>query len=128
MQSSIIKHAEEWARANDEYPLYSVDPEALGEHFALAESAVVLAEGSEAGAIVVVEAGNGDLTRAISACRPDVPVVAVTPSLKVARQLMVNRGVDPIHSSGDAVKEARDAGFAGSVVCLDGDGKLSVLA
>jgi len=105
-----------------------VEPESLGENFALADSAVCLADGSEAGAIVVSEGGNGDLTRAISACRPDVTVVAVTPSLKVARQLMVNRGVYPIHSSSDALTEARGAGFAGSVVLLDGDGKLSVVA
>merc|ERR1719331_3368045 len=129
MQQSIITHAEEWARTNEEYPLYAVDPEALGDNFAFAESAVVLAEASEASAIVVVEGGNGDLTRAISACRPDVPVVSVTASLKVARQLMVNRGVFPIHAeSGDPVAAARDAGFTGSVVFLDGDGKLSVIA
>jgi len=128
MQQSIITHAENWARANDEFPLYTVEPESLGENFALADSAVCLADGSEAGAIVVSEGGNGDLTRAISACRPDVTVVAVTPSLKVARQLMVNRGVYPIHSSSDALTEARGAGFAGSVVLLDGDGKLSVVA
>jgi pyruvate kinase len=127
MQQSIITHAEDWARTNDEYPMYSVDPDALGENFALAESAVVLAEGSEASAIVVVETGNGDLTRAISACRPDVPVVSVTPSLKVARQLMVNRRVFPINSSGDALKEARDSGVVtDSAVFLDGDGKLSL--
>merc|ERR1711988_1333995 len=43
MQQSIITHAEDWARTNDEYPLYTVDPDSLGENFALAESAVVLA-------------------------------------------------------------------------------------
>merc|ERR1719181_1354903 len=129
MQQSIITHAEDWARENDEYPMYSVYPDALGEDFAFAESAVVLAEGAMTGAIVVVENGKGDLTRAISACRPDVPIVSVTPSQKIARQLMVNRGVYPIYtSSSDAVKEARDAGFTGSVVFLDGDGKLSVIA
>merc|ERR1719198_1430639 len=48
MQQSIITHAEEWARTNDEYPMYSVDPDALGEDFAFAESAVVLAEASNA--------------------------------------------------------------------------------
>jgi pyruvate kinase len=131
MQTSIITHAEEWARVNDEYPMYAVDPEALGENAGLAESAVVLAEGAMTGAIVVVENGKGDLTRAISACRPDVPIVAVTPSQKVARQLMVNRGVYPIcaASGADPVKLARDAGFASdSVVLLDGESKISVVA
>jgi pyruvate kinase len=131
MQTSIITHAEEWARVNDEYPMYAVDPEALGENAGLAESAVVLAEGAMTGAIVVVENGKGDLTRAISACRPDVPIVSVTPSQKIARQLMVNRGVYPIcaASGADPVKLARDAGFASdSVVLLDGESKISVVA
>ena len=29
MQQSIITHAEDWARENDEYPMYSVDPLAI---------------------------------------------------------------------------------------------------
>jgi len=127
MQTSIINHAEAWARAQERFPEYAVDPDALGDVFGLAESAVVLAEGSDASAIVVVDTGKGDLTRAVSACRPDVPIVAVSPSLKVARQLMVNRGVYPICSSKDPVAAARDAGFSGSVILLDGDSKLSVV-
>merc|ERR1719353_1913958 len=93
MQTNIITWAEKWQRDQDEYPSYSVEPDALGELYATAQSAVVMAEGKDAGAIVVVESGTGATTRALSAVRPDVPVVAISPSMKVCRQLIVGRAV-----------------------------------
>jgi len=132
MQSSIIGHTEKWAREQDNFPLYCVDPDALGEHYALAQSAVVLSESAEASALVVVENGDGSLTRAIAACRPDMAVVPISPSIKVCRQLIISRATYPVHASSpvdDPVKAARDAGYAtdGPIVLLDADGKLSVV-
>merc|ERR1719453_2856411 len=133
MQTNIISWAEKWQREQDEYPSYAVEPEALGDMYAMAQSAVVMADGSDAGAIVVVEGGNGAATRAISAVRPDVPVVAISKSLKVCRQLIVGRAVYPICSddTSDPVKLARDAGFAPagqSVVLVGADGAVSIVA
>jgi len=134
MQSNIITHSESWAREQDQFPMYSVEPDALGPMYGIAQSAAVLAEGADCGAIGVVEDGNGDLSRAVAACRPDVPVVPITKSMKVCRQLMISRGLYPICAEGevaDAVAAARDAGFAPSdeaVVLLAGDGSLIVKA
>lgn len=130
MQSNIISWAEKWSRDQDELPAYTVDPDALGELYPVAQSAALLAESSEATAIVVVESGNGETAQALAACRPDVPVVVACKSMKVCRQLMVSRGLYPVQTDGaaDMVKLAKDAGFAGDgpVVVLDADGKLSV--
>jgi len=131
MQTSIITHAEKWQRDQDEYPSYSVEPDALGELYATAQSAVVMAEGKDAGAIVVVESGNGELTRALSAVRPDVPVVAISPSMKVCRQLIVGRAVYPIctDDASDPAKIARENGYAPNgqpVVIVSADGTVSV--
>jgi pyruvate kinase len=132
MQTNIISWTEKWQREQSEFPMYSVEPDALGEHYAPAQSAVVLAEGADAGAIVVVETGAGELTRALAAVRPDVPVVAICSSLKVCRQLIISRGVYPVHApdGGDAVKLARDAGFAPkdeALVLLEG-GSMKLVA
>ena len=64
----------------------------------------------DAAAIVVVEPpltelvslrhSQGALTRAVSqgsAARPDVPIVALSSSLKVCRQLSISRAVVPAH-------------------------------
>jgi len=133
MQSNIISWAEKWQREQDEYPSYSVEPDALGELYATAQSAVVMAEGKDAGAIVVVEGSNGETTRALAAVRPDVPVVAISPSMKVCRQLIYNRAVYPICSedASDPAKLARDEGIAPGdqpVVVVGVDGTVSVVA
>ena len=68
MQASIIRHTEAWAAQNPDAatPPYEVDPAALGAHYAVAEAAAALADGSDAGALVVVDNGNGDLARAVA--------------------------------------------------------------
>ena len=100
MQASIIRHTEAWAAQNPDAatPPYEVDPAALGAHYAVAEAAAALADGSDAGALVVVENGNGDLARAVAACRPERPVAVVSPSLKVCRQLIIGRALLPLHA------------------------------
>ena len=93
---------------------------------------MLLAESAEASALVVVENGVGKVAQAVAACRPDLPVVVVCPSLKVCRQLIVSRALYPIQSADgdDPVKLARDSGFAGAgpVVLIDADGKVSTVA
>lgn len=63
---------------------------------AIARAAVTAAEEREASAIVVLTS-EGILPRMVSAFRPDVPILAFCPSAKVARMLMLHRGVHPIH-------------------------------
>ena len=46
-----------------------------------------------ASAIVVVDDGCGELARLVAAHRPECPIVALNPSLKVCRQLSISRGV-----------------------------------
>ena len=138
MQASIIRHTEAWAAQNPDAatPPYEVDPAALGAHYAVAEAAAALADGSDAGALVVVDHGNGDLARAVAACRPERPVAVVSPSLKVCRQLIIGRALFPLHApegapGGDPVALARSEGVAPEgrpVVLLDAEGRLSTVA
>ena len=63
---------------------------------AVAKAAVTAAEERDASAIVVLTS-EGSLPRMIAAYRPNIPVLAFCPSAKVARQLMLHRGIHPIH-------------------------------
>ncbi|KAL7533989.1 hypothetical protein ACHAXR_005572 [Thalassiosira sp. AJA248-18] len=63
---------------------------------AVAKAAVIAAEERDAAAIVVLTS-EGSLPRMVSAFRPNIPILAFCPSAKVARQLMLHRGVHPIH-------------------------------
>jgi pyruvate kinase len=63
---------------------------------AVAKASVTAAEERDASAIIVLTSGGG-LPRLISAYRPNVPVLAFCSSAKVARQLMLHRGIHPIH-------------------------------
>ena len=63
---------------------------------ALSKAAVTAAEERDAAAIIVLTS-QGVLPRLISAYRPNVPILAFCPSAKVARQLMLHRGVHPVH-------------------------------
>ena len=47
--------------------------------------------------LVVADAELGAAARRVAQLAPDVPVVALTPSLRVARQLSLSRGVLPKH-------------------------------
>lgn len=63
---------------------------------AVAKAAVTAAEERDASVIIVLTS-QGVLPRLISAYRPNTPILAFCPSAKVARQLMLHRGVHPIH-------------------------------
>lgn len=62
---------------------------------ALCEAAVTLAEEGDAAAIVAVTV-KGKTARVLSAFRPGVPILAVTPNETVARRLSLYRGVTPL--------------------------------
>jgi len=63
---------------------------------AVAKAAMTAAEERNAAAIIVLTS-HGVLPRLIAAFRPNVPILAFCPSAKVARQLMLHRGIHPIH-------------------------------
>ncbi|EED94965.1 predicted protein, partial [Thalassiosira pseudonana CCMP1335] len=69
---------------------------------ALAKSAVTAAEERDAAAIVVLTS-HGVLPRLISAYRPNIPILAFCDSTKVAKQLMLHRGIHPIHVGNDII-------------------------
>ncbi len=62
---------------------------------ALCEAAVTLARAGSAEAIVAVTR-QGKTARVLSALRPELPIFAVTSDERVARRLMLHRGVEPI--------------------------------
>ena len=70
---------------------------------AICEAALTLAERARASAIIAVTRG-GKTARALSALRPEMPIVAVTDDARVARRLTLSWGVQPILTdlSGDA--------------------------
>lgn len=101
----------------------------LGGHGrALCEAAVVLAHRAAAAAIVAVTRG-GKTARVLSALRPSVPIFAATPDERLARRLVLWRGVVPVVTTVDGALEpvaarvcdelvARGSIPAGSVVVL----------
>ena len=62
---------------------------------ALCEAAVTLAHAGNAESIVAVTR-EGKTARVLAALRPDMPIHAVTSDERVARRLMLHRGVEPI--------------------------------
>ena len=74
-----------------------LDLAAKGPPSPIAASANALAESSDAAAIVVVERALGDTTRAMSAAKPAVPIVSLSSSIKVCRQLGLSRAVHVAH-------------------------------
>jgi len=73
------------------------DPDSKCVDSALAKAAVIAAEERDASVIVVLTS-QGNLPRLVSAYRPNIPILAFCPNAKVARQLMLHRGVHPIHT------------------------------
>ncbi|AMY12450.1 Pyruvate kinase [Luteitalea pratensis] len=62
---------------------------------ALCEAAVTLAHAGKAEAIVAVTR-EGKTARVLAALRPEIPIHAVTSDPRVARRLMLHRGIEPI--------------------------------
>jgi len=86
---------------------------------AVAESAVMLAERIKADAIVV-ETTTGKMASSISVHRPQIPVLAVSPSLRVANQMALLYNTLGFTGEGDdygwsTTKRIFDAGFFGEM-------------
>lgn len=87
----------------------------------IAKAAVAAANKRHATAIIVLAGKGSKLPNFVSAYRPQVPIVTFVPSSKLARQLIINRGVHPVVGvlSGVtfhkrpalAIKHAKDMGF-----------------
>jgi len=75
---------------------------------AIAKAAVTAVEERQAAAILVLTSG-GTMARMVSANRPNVPIVTFCPNAKVARQLIVSRGIHPIVGLSETLPEDRPA-------------------
>ncbi|KAH8052488.1 pyruvate kinase [Aureococcus anophagefferens] len=106
-QRDILKAAEAW---DDE--LYDAGWAGVEPALALPLAAVHAQRAAGAAALAVVEDAGGARTRGVAQCAPDVPVVALAASARVARQLALSRGVAPVHAPGAADLDAAAAAAA----------------
>jgi len=74
----------------------------------VSSAACFLAERIGAQAIVVVEEGFGEMARAVSKHRASIPIIAISDSLKVCRQLSISRGVYPTMLAPDPESSAEE--------------------
>ena len=91
---------------------------------AIAKASVTAAAKRNAAAILVLSSLSPRLPQLVSAYRPDVPIVTFTPSTKIARQLIIHRGIHPVVGKlsgisfhkrpAVAIKYAKDMGFVQS--------------
>jgi len=72
------------------------DDKSLSDRASVAKAAVTAASNRHAKAILVLAGTRCVLPRLVSAYRPDVPIVVFSPTAKMARQLMIYRGVHPV--------------------------------
>ena len=105
----------------------------------VAKGAVMAAEERKVQAIIVLTL-YGFLPRLISAFRPNVPIVTFCSSEKLARQLMIHRGIHPVlgltgispsKRAAQAIKDAKCMGFVESgdevvIVTLEPTGKFHI--
>ena len=106
-QRDILAAAEAW---DDE--LYDAGWAGVEPALALPLAAVHAQRAAGAAALAVVEDAGGARTRGVAQCAPDVPVVALAASARVARQLALSRGVAPVHEPGAADLDAAAAAAA----------------
>jgi len=88
---------------------------------AVAKASVTAAAKRNATAILVLSGNKPSLARLVAAYRPNVPIVTFTPSAKLAKQLIIHRGVHPVvgmlsgitfhKRPAVAIKYAKDMGF-----------------
>lgn len=98
---------------------YTLFQDAHPEKSAVAASAVRLARDTRASAIIALTA-SGFTASLLAACRPNVPVVAVTPSSRTAARMNLLWGVTPLVSprSSSVEQSGRDATAAAVVAGL----------
>jgi pyruvate kinase len=87
----------------------------------IAKASVAAAVKCHAAAIIVLAKTGSNLPRFVSAYRPNIPIITFVPSSKMARQLILNRGIHPIVGALDgvsfhkrpaiAIKHAKDMGI-----------------
>lgn len=96
MMNEIILGAEHFQQARPEL-MNSRRPAMTGfdSLSAVAKSAVMAAEDTNAKAIIVATVQK-DLPRLVASFRPNMPIIAFCPSEKLARQLIIHRGVHPV--------------------------------
>lgn len=88
---------------------------------AIAKASVTAAAKRNATAILVLATQDPNLPRLVSAYRPNVPIVTFTPSAKLAKQLIIHRGIHPVVGTlsgitfhkrpAVAIKKAKEMGF-----------------
>jgi len=98
MMSDIIKSAEKFEIRREDLvpPHYAKFKKSQNvPETTLAKAAVTAAAKRDAKAILVLTS-RGTLPRYVAAYRPNVPIIPFCPNAKVAKQLMLNRGVHPV--------------------------------
>ncbi len=88
---------------------------------AVAKASVTAAAKRNATAILVLAKQGSKLPQLVSAYRPNVPIVTFVPSSKIAKQLIIHRGIHPVVGTlggitfhkrpAVAIKNAKDMGF-----------------
>nr|AIT70013.1 pyruvate kinase [Sargassum thunbergii] len=96
MMRRIIEEAETWRRCNPDLVLPdAAEAVATSEMEGIASAAVHAADSLKAKLIVVVTR-KGHMARLVAKFRPNVPVLCPCPDIKVARQLVLHRGLQPL--------------------------------
>lgn len=91
-QREICETSEPWLFRRAAPPIFNVVP-SLSAYDALAFAAVSAQRAASAQAIVVKECDKGNVSRSVARFAPDVPIVALCNSTRIARQLALSRGV-----------------------------------
>jgi pyruvate kinase len=96
------------------------DDDIKWKHLTSAARAAATAAEEQGAAAIVVLTQKGLLPRLISAYRPNVPIIAVCPTVEVARRIILHRGVHPLVAleglsdsakPAAAIKDAKAMGF-----------------
>lgn len=130
MMNEIISSAEEFASARPDLIAGSYGGNIFTKKnsncndTAIAKASVTAAAQRNASAIIVLSSQSPSLPRLVSAYRPDVPIITFTPSAKLAKQLIIHRGIHPVvgllsgitfhKRPAVAIKYAKDMGFVES--------------
>jgi pyruvate kinase len=93
MMNSIIDEAERWIEGRP--PKLEVFP-APGDHLESVCYSAVKAAGALKADCIIVLTRKGNSARTLAKFRPNCPIMAFTPDAKVARQLILTRGIHPM--------------------------------
>ena len=127
MMNEIILSAEEFSRARPDLVgacyggnLFTNRSSTCNEA-SVAKASVTAAAKRDASAILVLSGQGTSLPKLVAAYRPSVPIVTFTPSSKLAKQMIIHRGIHPVVGKlsgitfhkrpAVAIKYAKDMGF-----------------